>query len=110
MTGTGRLYYYLYGEAKRAFRYQNWTIQKWIGAIALRKSVWERTKFQASFQGADVFMLNTIPHERWFDLNDLSLLIAAIHPDNARNGKTLPNASFIETPWEEIEEVTKGTL
>lgn len=109
VTGTGRLYYYLHGT-KNAYRYQNWTVQKWIGAIALRKSVWETKKFSHIPQGADVFMLNSIPQERWKDLNDLSLLVAAIHPDNKGNGKNLPNMSFIETPWEEIQTITKGAL
>ena len=102
VTGTSRLYYYVHGT-ENAYRYQNWTIQKWLGAIALRKSVWEGRKFDPLPRGADVLMLNSIPQERWFDLNDLTLLVASIHSDNQSNGKALPSASFIETPWNQIE-------
>lgn len=108
VTGTSRLYYYVYGTQK-AYRYQNWTVQPWIGAIALRKSVWETRPFESLSAGADVRMLNSIPQENWKDLNDLTLMVATIHPDNA-SVKILPNISFIETPWEEIERVTKGSL
>ena len=109
VTGTGRLFYYIHGK-KEAYRYQNWTVQNWIGAIALRKSVWEKENFPPIPQGADVQLLKTIPECHWCDLADLSLLVATIHPDNVKNGKTLPSISFIETPWEEIEAITKGTL
>ena len=60
VTGTGRLFYYIHGKIE-AYRYQNWTVQNWIGAIALRKSVWEKENFPPIPQGADVQLLKTIP-------------------------------------------------
>jgi glycosyltransferase involved in cell wall biosynthesis len=104
VTGTSRLYYYIHGT-KQAYRYQNWTTQKWIGAIAIRKSVWITHRFQNLPSGADVRWLQGVPEDQWRDLNDLTLLIAAIHPDNEKNGKRIPSISFIETPWETIEQI-----
>ena len=54
-------------------------------------------------------MIKASPQENRFDLNDLTLLVAALHPNNA-SAKNLPNASFIGTPWQEIEKITKGAL
>ena len=108
LTGTSSLYYYLHGTQK-AYRYQNRTGVPWLAAFALRKSVWENQKFDHLSCGADTRLIKTIPAEHRKDLNDLSLLVAAIHPRNASN-KNLPNASFIEAPWEDIERITGGTL
>jgi glycosyltransferase involved in cell wall biosynthesis len=108
VTGTSRLYYYLHGT-KQAYRYHNWTQVPWLAAFALRKSVWENRKFDPLRCGADTSMIKSIPPNQRGDLNDLSLLVASLHPNNA-SAKNLPNASFIETPWEEIEGITKGTL
>lgn len=108
VTGTSRLYYYIWGT-QQGFRYQNWTITPWLAAFAMRKSVWDKHKFEPLPCGADTRMMKNIPQERWKDLNDLGLLVATIHPTNA-SSKNLPNMSFIETPWEEIEKVMKGLL
>ena len=108
LTGTSRLYYYLHGT-QQAYRYQNWTVVPWLAAFALRKSVWEGRKFESRAYGADTQMIKAIPQENRFDLNDLTLLVAALHPNNA-SAKNLPNASFIGTPWQEIEKITKGAL
>jgi len=109
VTGTSTLYYYVHGTQK-AYRYENQTARRWVGAFAIRRSLWNTTKFQHMERGADVVLLNTIPAERWCDLKDLSLLVASIHPANITNGKTLPSPSFIETPWNEIQRVTGDTL
>jgi glycosyltransferase involved in cell wall biosynthesis len=109
VAGTSRLYYYIHGT-KQAFRYQNWTIQPWLGAFAVRKRLWdEGLKFDPIKAGADVHMLNSIPQEHWKDLNDLSLMVATVHPENA-SAKNIPNISFIETPWDELEKITEGCL
>jgi glycosyltransferase involved in cell wall biosynthesis len=108
VTGTSRLYYYLHGT-QQAYRYQNWTTQPWIGAFAIRRSVWEAQSFDNIPAGMDCKMLNRIPQENWKDLNALDLLVATIHPNNA-SAKKVPSISFIETPWEEIEKITKGAL
>jgi hypothetical protein len=104
LTGTSRLYYYVHGT-RRAYRYHNWTDSPWLAAFALRKSVWERQKFEPLPYGADTRLIQSLPRERLKDLNDLTLMVATIHPTNAAS-KSLPNMSFIETPWGEIEKVT----
>lgn len=105
LTGTSRLYYYVYGT-QQAYRYQNWTPTKWLAAFALRKSVWENQKFEPLHSGADTRMINSLPQGSLKDLNDLGLLVSTIHPTNA-SSKILPNVSFIEIPWEEIEKLMK---
>jgi glycosyltransferase involved in cell wall biosynthesis len=108
VTGTSRLYYYVHGT-ENAYRYQNWTVLPWLGAFALRRSVWEKQPFQNIPAGADCQMLRTIPQEHWSDLNTLDLMVATIHPENASK-KNLPSMSFIEAPWDDIRGVTKGSL
>jgi glycosyltransferase involved in cell wall biosynthesis len=108
VTGTGRLYYYVHGT-ENAYRYQNWTTMPWIGAFALRRSVWEKQPFENIPAGADCKMLKSIPEKNWKALTDLDLMVATIHPENA-SMKRLPSMSFIETPWDEICGVTKGSL
>ncbi len=108
ITGFGSLYYYVH-ETQKAYLYRNLTSQPWVGAFAMRKLVWKNQKFEHVKVGADVRILNTIPQSKWKDLNDLNLMVAAIHTENS-SSKNLPNASFIETPWEEIEKLTEGTL
>jgi glycosyltransferase involved in cell wall biosynthesis len=101
VTGTSRLYYYLHGT-QRAFRYQNISQKKWIGAIAVRKSAWETRKFADKPHGADFDLLQQIPFDQWCDLNDLGLLVAAIHSTNAAS-KSLSSPSLVEEPWATIE-------
>lgn len=108
IVGTGRLYYYIYGT-KRAFLYRNLTPRAWLAAPAFRRSIWEAHKFEDMPQGSDTILENKVLRERWLDLNDLGLLVASIHPGNAA-AKRVPNPALVETPWEEVEKVTKGTL
>lgn len=108
VTGMSSLYYYVHGTEK-AYRYQNWTSMPWIGAFALRRSVWEKTPFENIPAGADCKLLKTIPQEHWKDITDLDLMVATIHPENASK-KNLPSMSFIEAPWDDICGVTKGSL
>jgi glycosyltransferase involved in cell wall biosynthesis len=108
VTGMSRLYYYVHGT-ENAYRYQNWTSMPWIGAFALRRSVWENQPFENIPAGADCKMLKSIPEKNWKALTDLDLMVATIHPENA-SMKRLPSMSFIETPWDEICGVTKGSL
>jgi glycosyltransferase involved in cell wall biosynthesis len=108
LTGTSRLYYYTHGT-QQAYRYQNWTVGIWLAAFALRKSVWENQKFKPLPSGADYHLIKSLPPENVKDLNDLTMMVATIHPTNA-SSKNLPNTSFIEVPWEQIEGITKGTL
>jgi len=107
-TGTGQLYYYMHGT-KRAFRYRNLTNNRWIGAFAMRKSVWEARPFNDKPHGADFDLLGTIPREQWMDLKDLTLMVSAIHPGNAAP-KIVPSPSFLDEPWEIIETLTRGTI
>ena len=110
VVGTSALLYYLHG-VKRAFSYRNITSRPWMAAIAFRRTVWEAHKFEDVPQGADTMLLDKIPRDRWLDLKDEGLLVSAIHPDNAApKMMRLPSPSFIEAPWERVEELTKGTL
>ena len=106
--GTGRLYYYLHGQQK-AYVYRNLTKRPWLAAPAFRRSVWEAGRFDDLPQGADTSFQRRIPPERHRDLDDLGLLVSAIHPRNAAP-KRVPSPSFVEVPWEAVEEVTKGGL
>lgn len=108
VTGTSNLYYYKMGT-KIAYRYQNLTGIPWLASIALRKSVWESRKFDPLPFGADTRLIKPISEECRKDLNDLTLVIASIHPKNA-SAKNLPNASFIEVPWEEIRGIVGENL
>jgi glycosyltransferase involved in cell wall biosynthesis len=109
VTGTGTLYYCVHGT-QNAYRYENRTTRPWIGAFAIRRQVWEARGFNDIPIAADVKMLSHIPRRQWKDLQDLTLMVATIHPENVANGKKLPNAAFIETPWEEIKKITGELL
>jgi glycosyltransferase involved in cell wall biosynthesis len=106
--GTGKLYYYLHGR-KRAFLYRNLTSIPWLAAPAFRRSVWERHGFADMRQGADTRLLANVPKERWKDLDDPGIIIAAIHPGNAAP-KRLSNPAMTEVPWSTIEEIAKGMI
>ena len=108
IVGTGSVHYYAHGT-QRAFHYHNHTTRKWMAAPAFRKSVWEKMNFEHIPQGADTIFMNKIPPERWLDLDDPTLLISAIHPNNAAP-KRLPCPSFVEMDWRIVERITKGTL
>jgi glycosyltransferase involved in cell wall biosynthesis len=108
ITGTSQLYYALQGT-QRAFHYVNKTNLAWIGAIAFRKSAWEAHRFNDKPHGADYDFLTQVPRDRWCDLADTSLLVAASHSTNAAR-KSMPSSSFVEVPWAAVQAIAKGEL
>jgi glycosyltransferase involved in cell wall biosynthesis len=107
VSGTSQLYYYLHGK-QQAFRYVNLTELAWIRAIAFRRSALELRRFNEKPHGADFDLLNQIPRDQWCDLNDLTLLVSAIHPTNAAP-KWLCD-SFVPEPWEKVQAIAGGRL
>lgn len=80
ISGTSTLYYYIHGTQK-AYCYRG--NGRWLGAIALRRSTWEKIKFDTDKgSGADNRLLQKIPRSAWYDVKDPNLVIAAIHPNN----------------------------
>jgi glycosyltransferase involved in cell wall biosynthesis len=77
-TGTSRIVYR--NDAGRAFLYSG--NGSWIGAIAFRRTAWERVKFEDFSPGVDYRWLKNFKPEEKFDLKDDSLFLAAIHSQN----------------------------
>ena len=78
VTGTSRIVYR--DETGRAFRYSG--NGSWIGAIAFRRTAWERVKFEDVSPGVDYRWLKNFKPEEKFDLKDDSLFLATIHSQN----------------------------
>lgn len=81
LTGTGRLYYWVWGT-EEVYQYRNLTEHLWLGAFAVRKSVWEQHKFRDIPHSADFFFMHEIPLAQWYDLDSLTHWIATVHPGN----------------------------
>ena len=82
VSGTSTLYYYIHG-GEQAYRYECRTPACWVGAFAVRRSEWEKHKFEDCKGGADFKFLQLIPRHQWVDLKDPELIVASIHPNNA---------------------------
>ena len=107
VTGTEKLYYYVYGK-QEAYLYSNKTSNKWIGIIAVRRSAWVVRRFADMPHGADYDFLMRVPLEQWLDLGDPTLGILAIHPANA-SYKQIPSPSFASVPWEIVRNIMETT-
>lgn len=105
ITGTGRLYYWVYGT-EEAYEYRNLTEHLWLGAFAVRKSVWDQYKFPDLPHSADFHFMHHIPVEQWYDLNSSAHWIGTIHPGNTA-AKGLGTPCMVPVPYSVIEELTR---
>jgi glycosyltransferase involved in cell wall biosynthesis len=95
ITGSTTLYYYT--PDKRAFQYTSPSTIGWMASIAVRKSYWEGNRFDSILAGADYNILKQIPQESRCDLNDPTLIVASVHPNNACK-KSL-GREYAPVPW-----------
>jgi glycosyltransferase involved in cell wall biosynthesis len=102
VTGTSTLYYYQHGT-QTAYRYTSPKGVCWLASIAARKSAWENNKFDNLQNGADYNFQRKTPVNARFDLNDPTLVVAAIHSQNACR-KHLGN-DYRPVPWTIVEEL-----
>jgi len=82
LSGTSTLYYYQHGT-QTAYQYTTPKGIGWLASIAVRKSAWEKLKFDNMAGGADYNFQKKTPVSARLDLNDPALVVAAIHPANA---------------------------
>ncbi len=82
ITGSTTIYYYEHG-AEKVYQYTSPSSIGWMASIAIRKSWWENHRFDNITAGADYNLLRQVPVEARYDLKDPSLVVAAIHPNNA---------------------------
>ena len=121
VTGTSTLYYRELGT-QRAFQYSRPTGAPvivggrtetprpgtWLGAIAVRKTTWEKARWQEIAAGADYNFLKQVPNESQHDLNDPALVVATIHPTNAC--RKVLGREYRPIEWETIRALTNGDL
>jgi len=100
LSGTSTLYYYQHGT-QQAYRYTTPKGVGWLASIAIRKSFWKNNKFDNLQNGADYTFQNKMPPTAKYDLNDPTLVVAAIHSQNACR-KHLGN-NYKSEPWETIQ-------
>ncbi len=105
VSGSSTLYYYEYGTEK-AWRYMG-RGTAWLGAFAMRRSVWETLKFDNDPRaGADNRLLQRIPREAWCDLKDPGLVVASIHGQN--DCKKVLTSSYVSEPWEVVRKLIES--
>jgi glycosyltransferase involved in cell wall biosynthesis len=102
VSGTSTLYYYQQGTTL-SYRYTSPKGIGWLASIAVRKSAWENNKFDNINSGADYNFQKKTPPNAKLDLHDPSLVVAAIHPNNACR-KHLSN-DYKPEPWETIQKL-----
>jgi glycosyltransferase involved in cell wall biosynthesis len=100
LSGTSTLYYYQHGSAS-AYRYTSPKGIDWLASIAVRKSAWEKLKFDDIYGGADYNFQKKTPLSARHNLNDPALVVAAIHSANACR-KHL-SKDYKPEPWEVIQ-------
>ena len=100
ITGSTTIYYYEHG-AQKVYQYTSPPSIAWMASIAVRKSWWEGHRFDNISAGADYNLLRQIPVEARYDLKDPSLVVAAIHPNNACK-KSL-SKEYQPVPWETVK-------
>jgi glycosyltransferase involved in cell wall biosynthesis len=103
VSGTSTLYYYQHGT-KTAFLF-SYPAQEapWIGSLAIQRDYQQKHPFKDIRAGADFFFLKEIPKQLQHDLHDPSLVVAAIHGDNA-DPKKPTNRFFSPVEWETLPE------
>jgi len=107
VSGMGEFYYYKHGT-QSAYLYKRKQVP-WLGAIALRRTIWEKYKFDTDPRaGADNRLLQKIPQNTWHEVINPGLVVASIHPNN--DCKKTITSSYVTVSWEEIQRVTSGTL
>jgi glycosyltransferase involved in cell wall biosynthesis len=80
----------------------------WMASIAVRKSRWAQARWDEIPAGADYNFLRQTPAELQYDLDDPSLVIAAIHQNNAC--KKVIGRGYRAEPWDTIVRLTGGDL
>lgn len=100
LSGTSTLYYYQHGSTL-AYRYTSPKGIDWLASIAVRKTAWDRLKFDDIHGGADYNFQKKTPLSARYDLNDPALVVASIHTANACR-KHL-SKDYKPEPWEVIQ-------
>ncbi len=100
ITGSTTIYYYRHG-AEEVYQYISPASVGWMASIAIRKSWWAGHHFDNITAGADYNLLRQIPEAARYDLKDPSLVVAAIHSENAC--KKHLSKEYQPVPWETVK-------
>lgn len=96
VSGLGQYYYYRHGT-KDCWLFT--APQAWMGAVALRKSAWEKHPFDEK-PSSDSRVLASIPKAEWAKLAEPRLLVSTIHGGNDA-AKNIYRA-YVKQPWETV--------
>jgi glycosyltransferase involved in cell wall biosynthesis len=100
VAGLSEFYYYVHGT-QVAYHYKSNQVP-WIGAIAVRRSIWTKYRFDADPKpGADNRLLQKIPQPTWVRVSEPRLLVATIHTTN--DCKKAITSSYVSEPWSTIQ-------
>lgn len=107
VVGTSTIYYYRHGT-QEAWCYTNPAGVNWLASIAVRRSTWESHLWFDIHAGADYNFQRALDASVLLDLNDPTLVVSSVHPNNACR-KTL-GREYAQQPWALIQQVTGGRL